>query len=120
MIFVGDISLIGAEIRTVCRSRSPGPPSPSGGGGARGPRDGRLARWARHPTARCRPMPRTRRAPAHPGWSVRSVFVRTRDGPDRLADVYRLLAGHGPAATDDRPADPSTTPPSEGGAPCAP
>ena len=65
-------------------------------------------------------MPRTRRAPAHPGWSVRSVFVRTRDGPDRLADAYRLLAGHGPAATGDRPADPSATPPAEGGAPCAP
>src|SRR4051812_3449802 len=65
-------------------------------------------------------MPRTRRTPADPGWSVRSVFVRTRDGPDRLADAYRLLAGHGPAATGDHPADPSATPPAEGGAPCAP
>src|SRR3954467_14097463 len=103
-----------------CRSRSPGPPSPSGGGGARGPRDGRLARWARHPTARCRPMPRPQRAPAARAWSGRSVFVRPRDGPDRLADAYRLLAGHGTAATGDRPADPSATPPAEGGAPCAP
>jgi len=41
-------------------------------------------------------MPRTRRAPVPPTWSIRSAFVRTRDGPDRLADAYRLLADHGP------------------------
>ena len=65
-------------------------------------------------------MPRMRRAPAYPGWSIRSVFVRTRDGPDRLADAYRLLTGHGPATAGDRLADLSATPPAEGGAPCAP
>ena len=91
-----------------CRWRSSGPPSPSRGGGARGPREGRLARWARHPTARCRPMPRTRQALAHPSWSICSVFVRTRDGSDRLTDAYRLLAA------------PSVTSPAQGNAPCAP
>jgi hypothetical protein len=34
-----------------------------------------------------------------------TVFVRTRDGPDRLADAYRLLAGYGPAAAGDCLAD---------------
>jgi len=58
-------------------------------------------------------MPRTQRAPAHLGWSVRFVFVRTRDGPDRLADAYRLLAGH-------HPADLSAPLPPERDEPCAP
>ena len=40
-------------------------------------------------------MPRRRRVSTNPNWSIGSVFVRTRDGPGRLAVVYRLLAGHG-------------------------
>ena len=40
-----------------------------------------------------------RRSGAPPaGWSIQSVFVRARDGPQRLDRVYRLLLT-GPAGT---------------------
>ena len=65
-------------------------------------------------------MPRKRRVPTNPNWSIGSVFVRTRDGPDRLADAYRLLAGHGPAAAGSHVADLSIPSPIEGVTPCAP
>ena len=54
--------------------------------------------------------PRQRSAPA---WTVRSVAVRSRDGPRRVAQVYRrLLAPRGatrPAdAVEEKPAEPQT------------
>ena len=48
-------------------------------------------------------------------WTIRSVFVRTRDGPDRLADTYRRLLV--PIA-ESRPA--ATAGLAEGEASCAP
>jgi hypothetical protein len=36
-------------------------------------------------------MPRGSRAAAAPTWIIRSVAVRTRDGPERLDQVYRRL-----------------------------
>lgn len=41
-------------------------------------------------------MPAARHADAAPAWVIRSVAVRTRDGPERLDQAYRRL-------TDDTP-----------------
>jgi hypothetical protein len=54
--------------------------------------------------------PRQRPAPA---WTVRSVAVRSRDGPRRVAQVYRrLLAPRcdtaGGDAVEEKPAEPPT------------
>lgn len=39
-------------------------------------------------------------SPAAPPWTLRSVAIRTRDGPERLEDVYRrLLLDPPPEAT---------------------
>ena len=63
-------------------------------------------------------MPHARRPPPARSWSVRSVFVRTRDGPDRLDLAYRRLLNAAPAGPEGRRrgADPVT----EGEPPCAP
>ena len=42
-------------------------------------------------------MPHARRPPPARSWSVHSVFVRTRDGPDRLDLAYRRLLNAAPA-----------------------
>jgi len=51
------------------------------------------------------------RLTAAPTWSIRSIPVRTRDGPARLDQAYRRLLSdaphHGPPAG---PPDPSATP----------
>jgi len=48
---------------------------------------------------------------AAPAWTIRAVAVRTRDGPERLDQAYRLLLN---AAHRDRPSagldDPSRAP----------
>jgi hypothetical protein len=53
--------------------------------------------------------PRQRPAPA---WTIRSVAVRSRDGPRRVAQVYRrLLAPRCDTASDaveEKPAEPRT------------
>ena len=54
--------------------------------------------------------PRQRPAPA---WTIRSVAVRSRDGPRRVAQVYqRLLAQRcdtaGGDAVEEKPAEPPT------------
>jgi hypothetical protein len=36
-------------------------------------------------------MPSGRRSEGHPSWVIRSVPVRTRDGPERLDQAYRRL-----------------------------
>src|SRR5918997_4153978 len=50
---------------------------------------------------RIRPMPAGRHADAAPAWVIRSVAVRTRDGPERLDQVYRRLTDNTPR--DDAP-----------------
>ena len=51
------------------------------------------------------------RPTAAPTWSIRSIPVRTRDGPERLDRAYRRLLSdashHGPSAG---PPGPSATP----------
>jgi hypothetical protein len=39
-------------------------------------------------------MPRTPRARPDRPWTIQSVSVRTRDGPQRLQRAYRLLLGN--------------------------
>jgi hypothetical protein len=56
------------------------------------------------------PDPRQRSAPV---WTIRSVAVRSRDGPQRVAQVYRrLLAPRcdtaGSDAIEEKPAEPPT------------
>jgi hypothetical protein len=45
------------------------------------------------------------RPTAAPTWTIRSVSVRTRDGPERLDQAYRRLLSHTkgppPASSDD-------------------
>jgi hypothetical protein len=45
--------------------------------------------------------------PAAPIWAIRSIPVRTRDGPERLDQAYRRLLDDTPP---DGPPGPSTTP----------
>jgi hypothetical protein len=45
--------------------------------------------------------------PAAPIWAIRSIPVRTRDGPERLDQAYRRLLNDTPP---DGPPGPSTTP----------
>ena len=56
------------------------------------------------------PDPRQRSAPV---WTIRSVAIRPRDGPQRVAQVYRrLLAPRcdttGSDAIEEEPAEPPT------------
>jgi hypothetical protein len=44
-----------------------------------------------------------RRSDATPAWVIRSVAVRTRDGPERLDQAYRRLMG-APSRDDPPPA----------------
>ncbi len=53
-------------------------------------------------------MPHGQHSSEAPAWTIRSVAVRTRDGPDRLEQVYRRLL---------LPDHPSQTAPA-GGPPC--
>ena len=43
-------------------------------------------------------MPRNIRATPDAAWQIRSVSLRTRYGPERVEQVYRLLLGDGPAS----------------------
>jgi hypothetical protein len=52
-------------------------------------------------------MPTGPRPTAAPTWAIRSIPVRTRDGPERLDQAYRRLLDDIPP---DRPPGPSTTP----------
>ena len=45
--------------------------------------------------------------PAAPTWAIRSIPVRTRDGPERLDQAYRRLLNDTPP---DGPPSSSTTP----------
>ena len=45
--------------------------------------------------------------PAAPTWAIRSIPVRTRDGPERLDQAYRRLLNDTPP---DRPPGPPATP----------
>ena len=45
-------------------------------------------------------MPRNIRATPDAAWRIRSVDVRTRYGPERVEQAYRILLGDGP--TSDR------------------
>ena len=61
------------------------------------------------------PDPRQRSAPV---WTIRSVAVRSRDGPQRIAQVYRRLLAppqHDTAGGDamEKPAAPQTRRPGE-------
>lgn len=47
-------------------------------------------------------MPTTPSPPAAPAWTVHSVPVRTRDGPQRLDQVYRRLLAN-PLPTPSAP-----------------
>ena len=70
-------------------------------------------------------MPRSSSAPVGPCWTVRSIPIRTRDGPDRLDQVYRRLladpaaAGTPPPRSVDVPmrGEPSCMSPSTPGCP---
>jgi hypothetical protein len=46
--------------------------------------------------------------PAAPTWTIRSVSVRTRDGPERLDQVYRRLLSNTPFRPSAGPDDAST------------
>ncbi len=51
----------------------------------------------------------TRQHPtAAPTWTIRSVSVRTRDGPERLGQVYRRLLNNTPFRPSAGPDDAST------------
>ena len=51
----------------------------------------------------------TRQHPtAAPTWTIRSVSVRTRDGPERLDQVYRRLLSNIPFRPSAGPNDAST------------
>lgn len=45
-----------------------------------------------------------------PSWAVKSVSLRTRDGPARLDQVYRWLLADGPPPDAPPPADGSQPP----------
>ena len=56
------------------------------------------------------PDPRQRSAPV---WTIRSAAVRSRDGPQRVAQVYRRLLAQrcdtaGSDAIEEEPAEPPT------------
>jgi len=58
-----------------------------------------------------RPRPRAARAsPATPPvWTIHSVAVRARDGPERLARAYRRLTTDGPTAPPSSDGDVALT-----------
>jgi hypothetical protein len=62
-------------------------------------------------------MPTDRHADAAPAWVIRSVAVRTRDGPERLDQAYRRLTDDTPR--QDAPSEPGPVPdrPAAAGAP---
>ena len=49
-------------------------------------------------------MPTARHADAAPAWVIRSIAVRTRDGPERLDQAYRRLTNDTPR--QDAPSEP--------------
>jgi len=51
-------------------------------------------------------MPSGQRPSAAPTWTIRSISMRTRDGPERLDQAYRRLLTHPPP--DTTLADPDT------------
>jgi hypothetical protein len=51
-------------------------------------------------------MPAGQRPPVAATWAIRSVTVRTRDGPERLDQVYRRLTDNGPHRQPQAAADP--------------
>jgi len=53
-------------------------------------------------------MPTARQADAAPAWVIRSVVVRTRDGPERLDQAYRRLTDSTPR--QDAPSEPGHVP----------
>ena len=53
-------------------------------------------------------MPRGPRPQTAPTWTVRSVSVRTRDGPLRLNQAYRRLLDPPPAPSRPGSPDPAT------------
>ena len=56
-------------------------------------------------------MPTGPRPTAAPVWAIRSIPVRTRDGPERLDQAYRRLLSDTPHDTPpDGPHGPSATP----------
>jgi hypothetical protein len=55
-------------------------------------------------------MSTSQRPTAAPTWTIRSVSVRTRDGPERLDQVYRRLLSNTPFRPSAGPDDASTRP----------
>jgi len=56
-------------------------------------------------------MPSGQRPTAAPTWTIRSVSLRTRDGPERLDQVYRRLLAPPPPDTSRAASDtPSVIP----------
>jgi hypothetical protein len=53
-------------------------------------------------------MPAGQRPPAATAWTIRSVAVRTRDGPERLDQAYRRLMGD--TSRDEPPPAPDRLP----------
>ena len=90
------------------RWRSSGPRSPSRGSGVRGSVGGATCRSSGQHSQRCCPM--SHRRPAAQGWTILSVSVRTRDGPDRLDHAYRRL-GHSAADHQTGGEEPCAPPP---------
>jgi hypothetical protein len=62
-------------------------------------------------------MPAARHADAAPAWVIRSVAIRTRDGPERLDQAYHRLTNDTPH--QDAPSEPGHVPdrPAAAGAP---
>ncbi len=53
-------------------------------------------------------MPAGQRPPAAAAWMIRSVAIRTRDGPERLDQAYRRLMGD--TSRDEPPPVPDRLP----------
>jgi hypothetical protein len=55
-----------------------------------------------------------------PTWTIRSIPIRTRDGPERLDQAYRrLFSDTSPDRLPDRPVGPSKSPPTLSRAPAS-
>ena len=53
-------------------------------------------------------MPKPNRVEAGRAWTIRSVPIRTRDGPERLDQAYRRLLSHTKVPPPASPDDPFT------------
>lgn len=65
-------------------------------------------------------MPTARHPAKTQVWTIQSIYVRTRDGPDRLAQAYRALLDMTPPEALPPGAVHLTDPVTKGGFPCVP